>query len=252
MIIGGPAALTFAVMLGKSGLRLAFNNLNVIPTSPVDITKDLEPRIPGVPEVIVVNNRNGDKMTMSEPVQKNQECWLADQRLLNPNCEIKSTDAIGTSLPPQPRVVSIISNQNTNRLIQPSKVKLNLEIKPKIIMPSLSKNVKNPGELSLPTYIYLMDDKFLRRAEVSSIIRELRGGSSSTALIGNTIFVVVLYGIWLLASGSEGFVQQPNPGWGLRNNLYEPPGLVRPADCETQLYAGSPQQSRNVKDFYQN
>ena len=149
---------------------------------------------------------------------------------------VKSVDAIGMSLPPQRRVVCIMSNQNTNRLIQPSKVKLDLEIKPKII-------VKNPGELSLPTYIYLMDDKFLSRPDISSIIRELRGGSWSTALIGNTIFVAVLYGIWLLASGSEGFVQQPNPGWGLGNNLYEPPGLVRPADCETQLYAGSQQQS---------
>lgn len=157
--------------------------------------------------------------------------------------DVKSADAIGTSPPLQPRVVCIMSNQNTNRLIQPSKVKLDLEIKPKIIMPSLSKNVKNPVELSLPTYIYLMDDKCLRRPEISSIIRELRGGALSTALIGNTIFVAVLYGIWLLASGSEGFVQQPNPGWGLGNNLYEPPGLVRPADCETQLYAGSPQQS---------
>ena len=157
--------------------------------------------------------------------------------------DVKSADAIGTSPPLQPRVVRIMSNQNTNRLIQPSQVKLDLEIKPKIIMPSLSKNVKNPGELSLPTYIYLMDDKFLRRPEISSIIRELRGGAWSTALIGNTIFVAVLYGIWLLASGSEGFVQQPNPGWGLGNNLYEPPGLVRPADCETQLYAGSPHQS---------
>jgi hypothetical protein len=89
-----------------------------------------------------------------------------------------------------------------------------------------------------------MDDKFLRRPEVSSIIRKLRGGSWSTALIGNTIFVVVLYGIWLLSSlyESEGFVQQPNPGWGLRDNFYEYPGLVRLADCETQLYAGSPQQ----------
>ena len=152
--------------------------------------------------------------------------------------DVKSAQAIGTSPPLQPRVVRIMSNQNTNRLIQPSKVKLDLEIKPKIIMPSLSKNVK-----TLPTYIYLMDDKFLRRPEISSIIRELRGGSWSAALIGNTIFVAVLYGIWLLASGSEGFVQQPNPGWGLGNNLYEPPGLVRPADCETQLYAGSPQQS---------
>nr|YP_010472364.1 hypothetical protein N4L43_pgp145 [Pleurosigma intermedium]UVG41975.1 hypothetical protein [Pleurosigma intermedium] len=152
--------------------------------------------------------------------------------------DVKSANAIGMSPPLQPRVVRIMSNQNTNRLIQPSKVKLDLEIKPKIIMPSLSKNVK-----TLPTYIYLMDDKFLRRPEISSIILEMRGGSWSAALIGNTIFVAVLYGIWLLASGSEGFVQQPNPGWGLGNNLYEPPGLVRPADCETQLYAGSPQQS---------
>ena len=102
------------------------------------------------------------------------------------------------------------------------------------------------GELSLPTYIYLMDDKFLRHPEISSIIRELRGGAWWTALIGNTIFVAVLYGIWLLASGSEGFVQQPNPGWGLGNNN---PGLVRPADCETQLYSWSLQQSLKTAAF---
>ena len=156
---------------------------------------------------------------------------------------LKSAEAIGTNLPPQQRVVSIMPDRDANRLIKPSKVKINSDIEPKIMMPSLSKNVKKPGELSLSTYIYLMDNKFLRRPEVSSIIRELRGGSWSTALIGNTIFVAVLYGIWVLASVSEGFVQQPNPGWGLSNNLYEPPGLVRPADCETQLYAGSPQQS---------
>ena len=66
---------------------------------------------------------------------------------------------------------------------------------------------------------------------LSSIIRELRDGDWSTALIGSTIFVAVLYGIWLLASKYEGFVQQPNPGWGLGDSLYEPPRLVRPADC---------------------
>ena len=153
--------------------------------------------------------------------------------------DVKSAEAIGTNLPPQQRVVIIMPDRDTTRLIKVSKVKINSEIEPKIMMPSLSKNVKKPGELSLLRYIYLMDDKFLRRPEVSSIIRELRGGSLTTALIGNTIFVAVLYGISLLASGSEGFVQQPNPGWGLS----EPPGLVRPADCETQLYSGSPQQS---------
>lgn len=85
---------------------------------------------------------------------------------------------IGMSLPPlQIEHKIIVSDQDANKLIKPSKVKINSDIEPKIIMPSLSKNVKNPGELSLPTYIYLMDDKFLRRPEISSIIRELRGGS---------------------------------------------------------------------------
>lgn len=100
VIIGGPVALIVALTLGISGLRLAFSNLDFIPTSPVDVTKDLKPRIPGVSDVVVVNNR--DKIIMSEPVQKNQECWLPDQRLLNPNCKVKPTeipDAIDSVLP---------------------------------------------------------------------------------------------------------------------------------------------------------
>ena len=56
--------------------------------------------------------------------------------------DIKSADAIGMSPPLQPRVVRVMSNQNNDRLIQPSKVKLDLEIKPKIIMRSLNKNVQ--------------------------------------------------------------------------------------------------------------
>jgi len=36
---------------------------------------------------------------------------------------------------------------------------------------------------------------------------------------------------------------QQNPGWGLPNGLYDPPGLVRPVDRGTQLHAGSPTQS---------
>ena len=67
--------------------------------------------------------------------------------------DVKSAEAIGMSLPPQQMIVSIMPNRDTSRLIQPSKVKINLDIEPKIMMPSLSKNVKNPGELYLPTYI---------------------------------------------------------------------------------------------------
>jgi len=70
-------------------------------------------------------------------------------------------------------------------------LKLNLETEPEVVMPSLSKSIKNFKELYLTTYFYLMDDKFLRRPEISSIIRQLRSGDWSTALIGNVICVGV-------------------------------------------------------------
>ena len=60
----------------------------------------------------------------------------------------------------------------------------------------------------LPGLIYLMNDNLLGRREISLIIREIRGGSWTTAIIGNTIFLAFLYGIWVLASGSDGFVQR--------------------------------------------
>jgi hypothetical protein len=87
----------------------------------------------------------------------------------------------------------------------------------------------------------MIDDRFIRTSEVSKLIKELRCGSLTTALIGNAIFLAVLCSIWILG---EGFViPPPNPGWGLPRGLYDPPGLVRPGDCGTQLHAGSPTQS---------
>jgi hypothetical protein len=94
-VLGGRVALSFAVALGVSGLKLAFIDLDSIPTSPVYKTgsaKNLEPRIPGSPEVVVVNNRNRNKITMTNSVKPNRECWLPEQAVLNPNCKIKSTD----------------------------------------------------------------------------------------------------------------------------------------------------------------
>lgn len=97
---------------------------------------------------------------------------------------------------------------------------------------------------NLVNYVYMMDEHFIRTPEVSKLIKELRGGSLITMLIGNAIFMAVLYGIWILSSGTQGFVTpSQNPGWGLPGGLYDPPGLVRPVDCGTQLYAGSPTQS---------
>lgn len=93
-------------------------------------------------------------------------------------------------------------------------------------------------------FVYMIDEGFIRNQEVSKLIKQLRGGSWTPALIGNVIFLTVAYAIWILSGGAESFVTpRINPGWGLPDNLYDPPGLVRPADCETQLYAGSPTQS---------
>ena len=37
----------------------------------------------------------------------------------------------------------------------------------------------------------------------------------------------MVYGIWILSGGTQGFVTPPqNPGWGLPSGLYDPPGLV--------------------------
>lgn len=92
MYAGGPLAYTLAMILGASGLRLAFTNLDFIPTTLIDkmvSATDLKPRIPGQPEVIVFNNK--DRITM-KPVQKNPECWLPEQRVLNPKCNVKLTE----------------------------------------------------------------------------------------------------------------------------------------------------------------
>lgn len=116
VFIGNPVALFFAFALGTSGLRLAFNNLDFIPTSPVDVMKDLQERIPGLSEVVVVNNRN--KIIMSKPVPENQECWLPDQRLLNQNCKVKPTEIPDTidSILPDLRYEETVNMQDTTGL----------------------------------------------------------------------------------------------------------------------------------------
>lgn len=143
VIIGSPVALTGALMLGTSGLRLAFSNLDLIPTSPVDVTKDVEPRIPGMPDVIVVNNRNRDKITMGQPTQEKQECWLPDQRLLNPNCEVKPSqipDAIDLVLPDYEKTVNMEDVTRLDRVEFTDKYDLG-QTKPSICNPRKGKQV---------------------------------------------------------------------------------------------------------------
>ena len=38
----------------------------------------------------MINNR--DKVIMTNPIQERQECWLAEQAFLNPNCKVESTE----------------------------------------------------------------------------------------------------------------------------------------------------------------
>ena len=147
---------------------------------------------------------------------------------------VENVDAMGLSPVPQAPIMRL-ENRIVSTKFVPSNVNLNIQKQDKI-------SFIRPREL--PICIYLMDDRFLSTTEVSSMIRKLRGGSWSTALIGNAVLLAVLYGVWILSGGAKGFVTpKQNPGWGLPNGLYEPPGLVRPTDCETQLYAGFPQQS---------
>lgn len=87
---GGPVGMALALVAGVSGLRLANIDLDYIPTSSIPLGTEVpEPRIPGLPDVVVVNNRNRDKITMSlpDPDKNSKECWLADQQLLNSKCQ---------------------------------------------------------------------------------------------------------------------------------------------------------------------
>ena len=90
LMYGGTVAYSSASLLGTLGLKIAFKNLDVIPTSPVDLTKVFEARIPGTADVIVVNSPH--QMVRMPPVQPKQECWLTDQLLLNPNCQLKISE----------------------------------------------------------------------------------------------------------------------------------------------------------------
>jgi len=92
-VVGGAAAISTAAMLGILGLRLAYTDLDHLPTSPIDETipaRQIEPRIADMPDVVTVNFRN--KVKAPSIVQERGECWLPGQTYLNPDCKIKPTE----------------------------------------------------------------------------------------------------------------------------------------------------------------
>ena len=56
--------------------------------------------------------------------------------------DVKYAQAIGISISPQQTVVNT-PYRDTSRLIKPSQIKINLDIKPKIMMPSLSNSIRS-------------------------------------------------------------------------------------------------------------
>jgi len=92
-VVGSTAAITTATMLGILGLRLAFIDLDYLPTSPIDETipaRRIEPRIADMPDVVTVNFRH--KVKAPGIVQERGECWLPEQTYFNPSCKIKPTE----------------------------------------------------------------------------------------------------------------------------------------------------------------
>tara|TARA_B100000497_G_C7675407_1_gene407978 strand:- start:1691 stop:1852 length:162 start_codon:yes stop_codon:yes gene_type:complete len=49
-----------------SDLRLAFNNLDFIPTSPDDVTKVLKPKMPLVSDVLAMKNSSSERTVFSK------------------------------------------------------------------------------------------------------------------------------------------------------------------------------------------
>ena len=148
---------------------------------------------------------------------------------------LESAEAIGLSLPP-----SQIGRVHKTSYDYKAEIKIAKTISPKLYRITFIKSRE------LPFLVYMIDDRFIRTSEVSQLIKELRCGSLTTALIGNAIFLAVLCSIWILG---EGFIIPPsNPGWVLPRGLYDPPGLVRPGDCGTQLHAGPTQSLKKWED----
>jgi hypothetical protein len=146
---------------------------------------------------------------------------------------LESVSAMGLPMPSAP-VVRVQPNFEDS-LKNPDIGKLVLPKPDRIIYKYFSKSKE---ELLL--LIYSTDPRLASNQQILKLVKDLRGGS--WGLIGTAALLGVM--ILIFSIGGEGFViNNPNPSWGLGNNLYEPLGLVRPADCETQLYAGSPQQS---------
>ena len=95
-MVGGAFAITLAVGIGTYALKLAFTDLDSLPTSaisPTTLAKKLKPRISDLPDVITVNFRDRIK---APDIEKGFECVLPEQKLFNPSCNLPIPTKIAT------------------------------------------------------------------------------------------------------------------------------------------------------------
>lgn len=94
-VLGGPVTLILVCLLATLGLRLAFNDMDQIITSPALTI----PRIQTKNDVVILNYQN--RIIMKDSKQERLECWLADQALFNSKCNktptaVEINDAINS------------------------------------------------------------------------------------------------------------------------------------------------------------
>ena len=104
---------------------------------------------------------------------------------------VESVSAIGLPMPPTP-----VTRVHKPSYDYGSKIK---------VAPAVSRKLDKITFIKyreLPLCIYAMDKDFIVKPEIRKIIRELRAGDFSAALVGHAILLLVLYNIF---SGADGF-----------------------------------------------
>ncbi len=92
--------------------------------------------------------------------------------------EAESAQAMGTNPPPPPQTV-VFTYRDASRLIKPSKIKINSNIEPKIMMPSLSNPI---GSVRIRTKSDLRNSEWLKK-----FVSTIRGGGDNEKLIESII-----------------------------------------------------------------
>ena len=93
MLAEGVLPLFAIPILLIAGLKLASINLDKLHTSAIDqvaSVKQIQSRVPDMPDVVTLNFKK--KVKAPGLIMEGKECWLPEQKYLNPKCRIKPTE----------------------------------------------------------------------------------------------------------------------------------------------------------------